>query len=141
MNVGLLSPAPRYRYNGGFRGGCRRHGSRAVAIVVVPQKETGNMRSMLFRKAIHGLALGAVVLAAARDGAVADTRPVTSRDDIGRLPTSAARLYAEATLIPRPKKYEEIPWLVDLNAGIAAAKKENRPLLIWVSGDDPLERC
>ena len=98
------------------------------------------MRSMLMRQALYCLALGAAVLVAHGES-VADTRPVTSREDLGRLSAAAARLYADATLIPRPKKYEEIPWLVDLNAGIAAAKKENRPLLIWVSGDDPLERC
>jgi hypothetical protein len=27
------------------------------------------------------------------------------------------------------------------NEGLRVAKTENRPVLIWVSGDDPLERC
>jgi hypothetical protein len=99
------------------------------------------MRSVLFRKAIYGLALAAAVLGSDTIRLVADTKPVSAREDINRLPGDAVRLYAEATLIPRPKKYEEIPWLLDLRAGIAQAKKEKRPLLIWVSGDDPLERC
>jgi hypothetical protein len=44
---------------------------------------------------------------------------------------------------PRPEelKWRKVPWLIDLKQGIQLAKKESRPLLIWVSGDDPLERC
>ena len=61
--------------------------------------------------------------------------------DAARLPKEAARLYADVMLFPRPTKWLEVPWLLDLNEGIRAAKAENRPVLIWVSGDDPLERC
>ncbi len=44
---------------------------------------------------------------------------------------------------PRPGefKWQQIPWLVDLGEGIRLAREEKRPLLLWVSGDDPLERC
>ena len=35
----------------------------------------------------------------------------------------------------------DIEFLPDLNEGIRVAKAEGRPVLIWVSGDDPLERC
>jgi hypothetical protein len=38
-------------------------------------------------------------------------------------------------------KWQGIPWLTDLNEGLRAARAEKRPLLIWASGDDPLERC
>jgi hypothetical protein len=38
-------------------------------------------------------------------------------------------------------RWQEIPWLTDLNEGIRVARAEKRPLLIWASGDDPLERC
>jgi hypothetical protein len=81
------------------------------------------MRSGLFQKAIYGLALAAAVLAGDSVRLVADTKPVSAREDVDRLPGDAARLYAEATLIPRPKKYEEIPWLLDLRAGFAQEKK------------------
>jgi hypothetical protein len=57
------------------------------------------------------------------------------------LPREAARQYADTTLFPRSVKWLAIPWLLDLNEGIRAAKAEKRPVLIWVSGDDPLERC
>jgi hypothetical protein len=64
-----------------------------------------------------------------------------SKSDVSRLPRDAAQLYAEAKLFPREPKWQRIPWLVDLNEGIKLAKEEKRPLLLWTSGDDPLERC
>ena len=39
------------------------------------------------------------------------------------------------------RKWERIPWMTDLDLGWQAAQQENRPLCLWVSGDDPLERC
>ena len=57
------------------------------------------------------------------------------------LPKRAAQLYADTTLFPQPAKWLDIPWLLDLNEGLRTAKAEHRPILIWVSGDDPLERC
>lgn len=71
----------------------------------------------------------------------ADSRPGTPHPDIARLPKEAARLYADTTQFPQPTKWLDIPWTLDLNEGIRTAKAENRPVLIWVSGDDPLERC
>jgi hypothetical protein len=71
----------------------------------------------------------------------ADTRPVSAIEDVTRLPAAAAELYRDTTLFPRPVKYQQIPWLLDLDEAIRQAKKENRPVLIWTSGDDPLERC
>ena len=38
-------------------------------------------------------------------------------------------------------RWLQIPWVLDLAAAAKTARAENRPLLIWVSGDDPLERC
>jgi hypothetical protein len=31
--------------------------------------------------------------------------------------------------------------MLDLEEAIKVAKKEKRPLLVWVAGDDPLGRC
>jgi hypothetical protein len=71
-----------------------------------------------------------------------DIRPVSTKEDVARLPAAAARLYADTTLFPQPTKWRDaIPWILNLEAGIQLAKKENRPVLIWTSGDDPLERC
>ena len=71
----------------------------------------------------------------------ADSRPGGTHPDVARLPKKATGLYADTTLFPQPTKWLEVPWLLDLNKGIRVAKAEGRPVLIWVSGDDPLERC
>jgi hypothetical protein len=38
-------------------------------------------------------------------------------------------------------KWQQIPWTTDLKQGLEMARKENRPLLLWGSDDDPLDRC
>jgi len=38
-------------------------------------------------------------------------------------------------------RWQQIPWVTDLEKGLATAKKENRPIFLWGSDDDPLERC
>jgi hypothetical protein len=68
--------------------------------------------------------------------------PAVKISDAERLPPDAARVYA-AIKKPHPGelKWQQIPWLLNLEEGIRLAKKENRPLLLFVSGDEPLERC
>ena len=84
------------------------------------------------------LILASLVATSAR----ADVRSVSAKEDVARLPIPAARLYADTTLFPQPTKWRDaIPWVLDLEEGVRLARDENRPLLIWVSGDDPLERC
>ena len=49
-----------------------------------------------------------------------------------------------ASLLQPPKecmRWQEVPWLTDLEQGMQLAQKEKRPLLLWISGDDPLQRC
>jgi hypothetical protein len=38
-------------------------------------------------------------------------------------------------------RWRQLPWLTDLAEGQRLARQERRPLLLWVTGDDPLERC
>jgi hypothetical protein len=54
-----------------------------------------------------------------------------------------AALFHEYVTRPRgePFKWQRIPWLVDLPAAIRQAKAEDRPILMWVAGDSPLQRC
>jgi hypothetical protein len=92
------------------------------------------------RAAVH-LALSVLAASMVFDTASAETRPVSAKEDVSRLPAGAAQLYLDTTLFPQETKYEEIPWLLDLEEGITLAKREKRPVLIWTSGDDPLERC
>jgi hypothetical protein len=92
---------------------------------------------MFFRSSLRAAAVLLVAAAVTR----ADSRPAGPHPDVPLLPKEAARLYADTTLFPRPARWLEVPWLLDLNEGIRLAKAEQRPVLIWVSGDDPLERC
>jgi hypothetical protein len=45
----------------------------------------------------------------------------------------------------RPKaaevKWRQIPWQTDLGEAVRTATAEKRPILVWASGDEPLERC
>ena len=58
------------------------------------------------------------------------------------LPAQAARMYGWVKK-PRPGElgWQRIPWLTDLREAIRLAEAEQRPLLLFVSGDDPLEKC
>jgi hypothetical protein len=38
-------------------------------------------------------------------------------------------------------RWQQIPWVTDLAEGQRLAKAERRPIFLWVTGDDPLERC
>ena len=38
-------------------------------------------------------------------------------------------------------RWQQIPWVTDLTEGQRLAKAEGRPIFLWVTGDDPLERC
>ena len=38
-------------------------------------------------------------------------------------------------------RWQRIPWLTDLAAAQQTARNEKRPIFLWVTGDDPLERC
>ena len=56
----------------------------------------------------------------------------------------AEALARRATLIKPAAdelRWQQIPWLIDLAEGQKRARAEGRPILLWVTGDDPLERC
>jgi hypothetical protein len=38
-------------------------------------------------------------------------------------------------------RWRQIPWVMDLTVGQRLAQAEGRPIFLWVTGDDPLERC
>src|SRR2546422_8014731 len=42
---------------------------------------------------------------------------------------------------PAELRWQEIPWVTDLAEGQRLAQAERRPIFLWVTGDDPLERC
>jgi hypothetical protein len=53
-------------------------------------------------------------------------------------------LAARAAAI-KPSDHEltwlHVPWVLDLAEAQQSAQAENRPILVWATGDDPLERC
>jgi len=57
---------------------------------------------------------------------------------------TVADLTRQAALVkpaPNELKWQRIPWVLDLAAAQRIAQAEHRPIFLWVSGDDPLERC
>src|SRR4051794_34310384 len=102
------------------------------------------MRQPTWRRAAGTLAL-VIVATAGRGAAGADTptdRPADRNVSTDRLPADAARMYGFVkTPHPGELKWQQIPWLTDLREAVRQAKAEIRPLLLFISGDDPLEKC
>src|SRR5262249_5093609 len=58
-------------------------------------------------------------------------------------PTEQALARRAAVIKPAPEelRWQQIPWVTDLAEGQRLARAEQRPIFLWVTGDDPLERC
>ncbi len=99
---------------------------RIVAVVLVGLGATG-----------MGLAFGQPP-GVARDPAWARGRPSVP-PGLSR----KAQLVYRYLKLERPGEFdwERIPWLVDLREAMRQANAENRPVLLWTTDDDPLERC
>src|SRR5688572_24337024 len=99
----------------------------------------------LLRQALRGgaIAFAALfplfVLAAA---ASADDAPAARPPGAAGLSGDGARMYGFVTT-PHPGElaWQRIPWLTDLAEAVRQAKAEGRPLVLFVSGDEPLEKC
>ncbi len=59
-------------------------------------------------------------------------------------PASLSDLMKQAAVI-KPSaeelKWQRIPWLIDVGQAQRLSQQERRPIFLWVTGDDPLERC
>jgi hypothetical protein len=75
-------------------------------------------------------------------GAAGAEVPAERTPGLDRLPVDASRMY-NFVKSPHPNelRWQQIPWLTDLEEAIRQAKAEKRPLVLFVSGDDPLEKC
>ncbi len=58
-----------------------------------------------------------------------------------KLPSSLDRFVKIVKPRADETRWRRIPWLTDLAQAQQLAKKENRSLFIFASGDDPLEAC
>jgi hypothetical protein len=96
------------------------------------------MRPTYLRPAV--LTLAALTLCAAGRGSEPPPLP-RATPDLGRLPAKAKAQYDFVMPRADERRWEQIPWLLDLSEGVRQAHAEKRPLLIWVSNEDPLERC
>jgi len=78
------------------------------------------------------LAIGIMFVMASDVAAQQQTRPALA--DLQRW---------AAVIKPSPDelKWRQIPWVLDLAKGQRLAEREERPIFLWVTGDDPLERC
>ena len=58
-------------------------------------------------------------------------------------PTAEELAERAAAIKPVAKelRWQRIPWGLDLAEGQRLARAERRPIFLWVTGDDPLERC
>jgi hypothetical protein len=59
-------------------------------------------------------------------------------------PPAKTKLAERAAAIepsPDELRWQQIPWITDLAEGQRLAQAERRPIFLWVTGDDPLERC
>ena len=57
---------------------------------------------------------------------------------------SPAELTNLATIIKPPaaaNKWQQIPWLGDVNEGRKLAREEKRPLFLWAVFGEPLDEC
>jgi hypothetical protein len=74
--------------------------------------------------------------------AAAGVRAAVPTSDVSRLSPEAARMHSAIRRTqPGELAWQQIPWQLDLEAARRASKQENRPLLMFVSADDPLENC
>lgn len=73
--------------------------------------------------------------------AVPSARTVPFTADLSRLPRHQAQIYAAVKPRPEELKWQQIPWLLDHAEALRLAQQERRPLCVWVSAGDPLDRC
>jgi hypothetical protein len=83
-----------------------------------------------------------LVLMAAGTVPAQETPSLKSGSIAEQLPAEARVVYRYVTQpLPGELRWRQIPWLLDLDEAVRRAREENRPLLLFVSGDEPLGRC
>jgi hypothetical protein len=72
---------------------------------------------------------------------IAGLSAIHAEDDPDCLSTIERSYYRALKPSDRDIRWRRIPWMQDLDAAVKQAKKEKRPLFIWATDDEPLERC
>jgi hypothetical protein len=89
------------------------------------------------------LALGVLMAGAdvlSQSVRVAAQAPAEAKKDYPT-PEELARRAAAIKPVAKELRWQQIPWVLDLAEGQRLAQAERRPIFLWVTGDDPLERC
>ena len=76
--------------------------------------------------------LGTVLLGAG--GILLGADPLPADQELARRATAIKPAAEEL-------RWQEIPWVTDLAQAQRLAQAEQRPIFLWVTGDNPLERC
>jgi len=81
------------------------------------------------------LGVGLLVVAAGAHGQAAESKKPW--------PTSAELAKRAAVIKPSAaaNRWQQIPWLTDVNEGRKLAKEEKRPLFLWTVFGEPLDEC
>lgn len=61
--------------------------------------------------------------------------------DVDYLPADSAQAYRVIRPTARDLAWQRVAWETELALAVKRAQEEKRPLLLWVAGDPPLERC
>jgi hypothetical protein len=81
------------------------------------------------------LGVGLLVVAAGAHGqAVESGKPLPTSPELAKL---AAVIKPSAAA----NKWQQIPWLTDVNDARKLAKEEKRPLFLWTVFGEPLDEC
>jgi len=64
-------------------------------------------------------------------------KPLPSPAEVGDIADLAATIRPPASA----NKWQQIPWLGDVNEGRKLAREEKRPLFLWTVFGEPLDEC
>jgi hypothetical protein len=89
------------------------------------------------------LGVGLLVVAAGGQGPARQILAQAPAEVKKPLPTAAelAKLVAVIKPTAAANRWQQIPWLTDVNEGRRLAREEKRPLFLWTVFGEPLDEC
>jgi hypothetical protein len=66
-----------------------------------------------------------------------------AKDKAGKSPSLEELAKLAAVVKPKPdeEKWQNIPWVTEVNEGQRVAREEKRPILLWTILGEPLDEC
>ena len=89
------------------------------------------------------IGVGLLVVAAGGHGPAQQVLAQAPAEVKQPLPSPAELANVAAAIKPSAtaNKWQQIPWLTDVNEGRQLAKEERRPLFLWTVFGEPLDEC